>query len=84
MAAVVRAVFNGTVTITSDGFVLIGGFANEFIGAIGDVERNWTNLLDAAGLTDEEYSAAEALYVRAITDWRPRARLFALRTESPP
>lgn len=52
-------------TVSSDGMMLARrhddcGF-NEFIGANSDFERNWTNLLNAAKLTPEEWAMADSL-----------------------
>ena len=60
--------------ITSDGFVLataegdIG--ANDFIGSADDLDRNWENLLVAAGLSEDEVVAANDLRANVTTDWR--------------
>ncbi len=56
--------------ITSDGCVLAWhngdiGY-NDFIGARSDFERNWEQLLDAAGLTDDERQLDERKYRRRI------------------
>jgi hypothetical protein len=52
--------------VTSDGFVLIEHVgevgANNFMGGESDLLRNWSNLLDAAGVTPEERIEAEAAY----------------------
>ncbi len=58
------------ITITSDNCVLAMrqgdcGF-NEFIGAKSDLERNWANLLDAAGLNEGEKAQAGMLYSMAL------------------
>lgn len=53
--------------VTSDSCVLarhegdIG--ANDFIGSLADLERNWTGLLDAAGLTTMQRLEANAAFV---------------------
>ena len=58
------------ITTTSDGF-LLGmnrgdcGF-NVFIGSYSDLERNWSNLLDCAELTDDERIEAQGLYHMAF------------------
>jgi len=52
--------------VTSDGFVMgrregdIGH--NEFLGSKADFDQNWSRLLDAADLTNEERKHAETLY----------------------
>lgn len=55
-------------SITSDGYLTdpIGGF----LGDASDLERNWRNLLDCAGLTSKEKSEAHRLYYVRIKDWR--------------
>jgi hypothetical protein len=56
--------------VTSDGFVLgqvkgdIG--YNHFIGAEDDLQTNWRNLLDCAGLGDDERATAEKLYAEKV------------------
>jgi hypothetical protein len=56
--------------VTSDGFVM--GRAsddcgcNQWIGSETELRRNWLNLLDAAGLTDEQRTLAEACYSRTV------------------
>jgi len=74
MAAIVGYILDEALTspaineliVTSDGFVLaelIGDIgANEFMGEESDLLGNWNNLLDAAGLTQEERTEAEAAY----------------------
>jgi hypothetical protein len=60
--------------ITSDGFVLarrdgdIG--CNEWIGDVGDLERNVHNLLDAAELSQDERTEWQRLFQARVTDWR--------------
>ena len=60
--------------ITSDGMVLAQHKGdcgmNDFIGAESDLKRNWSRLLTAAGLTEDQRKAAEQLYGERITDWR--------------
>ena len=60
--------------VTSDGFVLaehVGDVgANEFMGEESDLLRNWNNLLDAAGLTPEERTEAEAAYQSHIHSFK--------------
>lgn len=41
---------------------------NAYIGHYQDVYRNWTNLLDTAGLTDEEYAKCMQLFTAKIRD----------------
>lgn len=74
MAAIVGAILGEKYTtpalvelvITSDGFLLgreegdIG--YNEMLGSKTDLYRNWANLLDVAGLTDEERMEAIGLF----------------------
>lgn len=56
--------------VTSDGFVLGRHYddcgCNEFIGAESDFQKNWTSLLDAAGLTAQERMQSEALYRQTV------------------
>lgn len=78
MAAIIGCIFNEKytephlveLTVTSDGFVLgrqSGDCGmNEFIGHVRDLERNWRNLLDAAGLTDGEREEAEAAFASQV------------------
>lgn len=82
MAAIVGCIVGETFTtpslaelaITSDGLVL--GRAshdcgmNEWIGTAAALERNWNNLLTAAGLTPAEQIAAKQLYAEMVQDWR--------------
>ncbi len=84
MAAMVEAIVKparptvepvlGGLSITSDGFVLAQAGPpvchSIFLGAASDWERNWANLLDAAGLTAEEREEAERRYQRNVRDWR--------------
>ena len=59
--------------IASDGGVLAGHVGdvglNDFIGSAEDLERNVRNLLDVAGLTDEERAEWDRIYGKII-DWR--------------
>lgn len=60
--------------ITSDGWVLARdegqiGFGT-IVGTVMDLERNWSNLLRAAGLTDDERAEAERRYGQAVRDYR--------------
>ena len=61
--------------ITSDGFVLARnaghvGF-NAFIGSATDLQRNWDNLLNVAGLTGEEQREANYRFQEAVkSPWR--------------
>lgn len=82
MAAIVGYILDEAVTVpainelivTSDGFVLsehVGDVgANDFMGAESDLLRNWNNLLDAAGLTPEERTEAEAAYQSHVHSFR--------------
>ena len=82
MAALVGAVTGEAYTdpalrhlhVTSDGFVLAEAEgdlgANHSIGTWEDWDRNWRNLLSAAGLTDDERQRAEAARAAVTTDWR--------------
>lgn len=69
--------------ITADGFVMGRhsddcGF-NEWIGEASDLERNWRNLLEAAGLTPEETQDAMMHYRVRVQDWRkPTLRIKPL------
>jgi hypothetical protein len=60
--------------VTSDGFVLARneghvGF-NTIIGTAADLERNWNNLLRAAGLTNEERHEVNDRYRQAVRHYR--------------
>lgn len=60
--------------ITSDGWALARnagylGF-NVIVGTATDLERNWENLMRAAGLTDEERRKADERYLQAVRDYR--------------
>lgn len=54
-------------TVTSDGFVLgvVGGLANDFVGAFSELSKNWRNLCEFAGLTVEEKRVAGEMFKRA-------------------
>ena len=62
--------------ITSDGYLLARntghiGF-NAFIGLARDLQRNWDNLLNAAGLTGKERQEAAHCYQQAVrSHWYP-------------
>jgi len=60
--------------VTSDGFVLIEHVgeigANTMMGEESDLLRNWRNLLDAAGLTPEERTEADAAYDSHVHSFR--------------
>lgn len=60
--------------VTSDGGVLAAEDGevglNHFIGDGGDLDRNVRNLLDVAGLTDEERAEWGRLYQARVEDWR--------------
>ena len=82
MAAIVGYICDETCTdpainelvVTSDGFVLaehVGEVgANDFIGQESDLLRNWNALLDAAGLSPEERTQAEAAYQSHVHSFR--------------
>jgi hypothetical protein len=60
--------------VTSDGWVLARnrghvGF-DTIIGTAADLERNWNNLLRAAGLTDGERRKADERYRQAVRSCR--------------
>jgi hypothetical protein len=60
--------------VTSDGWVLARnaghvGF-DTIIGTVDDLERNWNNLLRAAGLTSQEQQEAGRSYALAVRDCR--------------
>ena len=57
--------------ITSDGWVLARnaghiGF-DTIVGSAADLERNWENLLRAAGLTSEQQQEADERYRQAVS-----------------
>ena len=60
--------------ITSDGWLLArdeGQVTFEtIVGTAEDLERNWGNLLRAAGLTDDEQAEAGRRYGQAVRDYR--------------
>jgi len=61
--------------ITSDGFVM--AFTDQedsLFSSASDLERNWSDLLEIAGLTDEEMAEAKQLYKSRVVDWRQGAR----------
>jgi hypothetical protein len=67
--------------VTSDGWALARnaghvGF-DTIIGTAADLERNWSNLLRAAGLTDEERREAGERYRQAVRSYQrqPEARV---------
>lgn len=82
MAAIVGYILGETFTrpalvelsVTSDGFVLgrtEGDCGlNEWIGSASDLERNWSELLAVADLTEAEANVARAMYTLRLTDWR--------------
>jgi hypothetical protein len=57
-----------SLSITSDGFVVT---MDSLIGTADDLERNVRNLLNVAGLTDEERAEWDRLYWTKVEDWRP-------------
>lgn len=64
----------GSLLITSDNAVLAQecgdvGY-NGFIGTAPDLKRNWMELLEAAGLTKAERSAAEFLFLTKVHECR--------------
>lgn len=65
--------------VTSDGHVLARHDGdcgcNHYVGTAADLERNWSRLLEAAGLTDDERAEAVRLCRQSVPDHRPaRAR----------
>jgi hypothetical protein len=60
--------------VTSDGWVLARNEGhvgcNTIIGAAADLERNWNNLLRAAGLTGKERQEADERYRQAVRHYR--------------
>jgi hypothetical protein len=82
MAAVVGYVLDGRwsrpriveMVVTSDGWLLARnaghvGF-DTIVGMATDLERNWENLMRAAGLTDDERREAGERYRKAVQDYR--------------
>jgi hypothetical protein len=64
--------------VTSDGWVLARnaghvGF-DTIIGTVDDLERNWKNLLSAAGLTGDERLEVGKCYAQAVRDCRRKNR----------
>jgi hypothetical protein len=64
--------------VTSDGWVLARnsghiGF-DTIVGTAADMERNWSNLLRAAGLTSEERQEAGERCRQAVRDCRQHQR----------
>jgi hypothetical protein len=60
--------------VTSDGWLLARnaghvGF-NVIVGTATDLERNWNNLMRAAGLTGEQRRKADERYRKAMRDYR--------------
>lgn len=82
MAAIVGFILGETYTnpaisemaITSDGMVMAAHVGevgmNDFIGAESDLRRNWSSLLDVAGLDDKEKKEANALYRKRIRSFQ--------------
>lgn len=60
-----------SMSITSDGFVMING--NGMLGSAEDMDRNLESLLDAADVTDAERRLFHTLYLNKLhgSDWRP-------------
>ena len=60
--------------ITSDGWVLARNAGHvgcdTIIGTAADLERNWNNLMRAAGLTSEERQEAGQRFRRAVRSYR--------------
>jgi hypothetical protein len=60
--------------ITSDGWLLARDEGqvtfDAIVGTAEDLERNWGNLLRAAGLTDDEQAEAGRRYGQAVRDYR--------------
>jgi Flp pilus assembly CpaF family ATPase len=60
--------------VTSDGFVLVEHVGevgtNNMIGDESDLLRNWSNLLDGAGLTLDERTEVEAAYQSHVQSFR--------------
>jgi len=60
--------------VTSDGFVLVEHVgeigANTMMGEESELLRNWRNLLDAAGLTPQERTEADAAYDSHVHSFR--------------
>lgn len=59
----------GQLNITTDGY-LLSCDGNCFIGSAVDWDRNVTDLLAAAALTEGERKAWDVLYDSKVTDWR--------------
>jgi hypothetical protein len=61
-------------TITSDGFVMarqqgdVG--LNVFVGGAADLEKNWLNLTEVAGLLPDERAEIQRLFRSRIRDHR--------------
>ena len=64
--------------VTSDGWLLARNAGqvtcNVIVGTAADLERNWDDLLHAAGLTSEERQEANERYGRATRDYRRHQR----------
>ncbi len=60
--------------VTSDGMVLARAEGdcgmNEIVGRAFDLERNWTSLLECAGLDETQKGLAMEAYRGAVKDWR--------------
>jgi hypothetical protein len=60
--------------VTSDGWVLARNTGrlgcDTIVGTAADLERNWENLLRAAGLSSEERQKADERYQRAIRSYQ--------------
>ena len=82
MAAIVGYILDETFTdpsitemaITSDGMVLAQQSGdvgmNDMIGSVDDLKRNWTKLLEVAGLDDKERQQAESLFNSRIRSYQ--------------
>lgn len=57
-------------TITSDGMMLEGAMANEYLGDVGDLERNIRGIGEVAGLTEAETQYVIDLIPATANDWR--------------
>jgi hypothetical protein len=56
-----------SLAITSDGYVVSDSL---FIGSVDDLERNINELLNVAGLTEEELNDWHKRYRFLVIDWR--------------
>lgn len=68
-----RGGFGSSISITSDGFVVVSTSSHEsgaFIGAASDLTRNLNLLLAEANLSPEQKIEFDNLYKTHVTDWR--------------